>query len=412
MELMEKQGYKQTEVGLIPEDWSIRNLREVGDAKMCKRIFSYQTSERGDIPFYKIGTFGKEPDAFISSEIYNDFKKKFSYPKKGSILISAAGTVGRTVVFNGEDSYFQDSNIVWIDNDEKILTNEYLKHAFPKIRFRTEGGTIQRLYNNILLSGFFTLPPTLEEQKVIATALSDVDELITNLDKLITKKKALKQGAMQQLLSGKTRLKGFGLGFGYKDSDLGLIPEDWDVKLLPEVFDYIHGKAHEQHINEYGQYTVVNSKFVSSEGKVSKCSSENFCKAKIGDILTVLSDLPNGKALAKTYYVEQNDKYAVNQRVCVWRAKKDDSMFLNYIMNRNKYFLKLDDGVTQTHILNHHIEKCPILIPKNIEEQKAIGEILSDLDIEIEQIELKKEKYQSVKQGMMQELLTGKTRLV
>jgi type I restriction enzyme S subunit len=259
MELIEKQGYKQTEVGLIPEDWSIRNLREVGDAKMCKRIFSYQTSERGDIPFYKIGTFGKEPDAFISSEIYNDFKKNFSYPKKGSILISAAGTVGRTVVFNGEDSYFQDSNIVWIDNDEKILTNEYLKHAFPKIRFRTEGGTIQRLYNNILLSGFFTLPPTLEEQKVIATALSDVDELISNLDKLINKKKAIKQGAMQQLLTpphkGGKRLEGFS--------------GEWVETTVGEIVDYKNGTAHENCVVENGDYIIINSKFISTEGNVN-----------------------------------------------------------------------------------------------------------------------------------------------
>lgn len=194
----------------------------------------------------------------------------------------------------------------------------------------------------------------------------------------------------------------------YKDSVLGLIPRDWDVKLLPEVFDYIHGKAHEQYINKNGKFIVVNSKFISTEGSVIKKSEENFCPAKTGDILTVLSDLPNGKALAKTFYVDKDNKYAVNQRICIWRSKKDDSRFLSYIMNRNKYFLKYDDGVTQTHILNHHIEKCPVLVPRNKLEQKAIAQVLSDTDALIQALEKKIAKKKLIKKGVMQRLLTPK----
>lgn len=186
----------------------------------------------------------------------------------------------------------------------------------------------------------------------------------------------------------------------------GEIPKDWDVKLLPEVFDYIHGKAHEQHIDSSGAFTVVNSKFISSEGKVSKQSSNNFCPAKKGDILTVLSDLPNGKALAKTYYVNVNMKYAVNQRICIWRSKRDYPLFLSYIMNRHKYFMKFDDGVTQTHILNHHIEKCPVLVPRDINEQKSIATTLSDIDELITGLEKLISKKKVIKQGAMQQLLT------
>jgi type I restriction enzyme S subunit len=186
----------------------------------------------------------------------------------------------------------------------------------------------------------------------------------------------------------------------------GEIPNDWDVKLLPEVFDYIHGKAHEQHIVSSGAFTVVNSKFISSEGKVSKQSSNNFCPAKKGDILTVLSDLPNGKALAKTYYVNVNMKYAVNQRICIWRSKKDYPLFLSYIMNRHKYFMKFDDGVTQTHILNHHIEKCPVLVPSDIKEQNAIATALTDVDELITGLEKLISKKKDIKQGAMQQLLT------
>ena len=412
MELRESIGFKDSLLGPIPTDWNIKTLGDIGDVKMCKRIFSYQTTTRGDVPFYKIGTFGKEPDAYISKELFEDFKKKYSFPKKGSLLISASGTIGRTVEYVGEDAYYQDSNIIWIENNEVLVTNKYLKHIFKIIKYNTEGSTIKRLYNSIVKSSSFALPPTLEEQKSIATALSDIDELITGLEKLISKKKDIKQGAAQALLSGKIRLNGFGHANEMKESQLGLIPKDWDVKLLPEVFDYIHGKAHEQHIDSSGAFTVVNSKFISSEGKVSKQSSNNFCPAKKGDILTVLSDLPNGKALAKTYYVNVNMKYAVNQRICIWRSKRDYPLFLSYIMNRHKYFMKFDDGVTQTHILNHHIEKCPVLVPSDINEQKAIAISLNDMVAEITQLETKKEKYQAIKQGMMQELLTGKTRLV
>lgn len=419
MELMEKQGYKQTEVGLIPEDWSIRNLREVGDAKMCKRIFSYQTSERGDIPFYKIGTFGKEPDAFISSEIYNDFKKKFSYPKKGSILISAAGTVGRTVVFNGEDSYFQDSNIVWIDNDEKILTNEYLKHAFPKIRFRTEGGTIQRLYNNILLSGYFPLPPTLTEQKAIAFALSDADKLISNLDKLINKKKTIKLGAMQQLLTpphkGGKRLKGFG--------------GDWEEKTIGELcktFTKQTGFDYSNHIKP----TLINKKqighlpFIQNKdfnGHNVNFDTDYFIPTDVAIKFPMI--LLNEKCLmisisgsiGKVGVFNNKEMAFIGGAVSV--GKFNDPRYLDWVLyylqsetGQNMMLKDVKAGSHQNLILDD-IRKMKIPMP-SIDEQNAIAEILSNMENEIEHLESKKAKYQSIKQGMMQELLTGKTRLI
>ena len=104
-----------------------KSLGDIGEVKMCKRIFNYQTKDNGDIPFYKIGTFGKEPDAFISRELFNEYRNKYSFPTVGSVLISAAGTIGRLVVFDGTDSYFQDSNIVWIENNNQVISNEYLR---------------------------------------------------------------------------------------------------------------------------------------------------------------------------------------------------------------------------------------------------------------------------------------------
>ena len=110
--------------------WQTKTLGEIGKVSMCKRIFKEETTATGDIPFYKIGTFGKEPDAFIPNQTYNEYRAKYPFPKKGDVLISASGTIGRRVRYGGEPAYFQDSNIVWIDNDEKQVLNDYLYHFY------------------------------------------------------------------------------------------------------------------------------------------------------------------------------------------------------------------------------------------------------------------------------------------
>ena len=187
-------------------EWVEKRLGDIGEVLMCKRIFSYQTKKSGSIPFYKIGTFGKKADAFITKELYNDFRKKFSFPKVGDILISASGTIGRTIVYNGKPSYFQDSNIVWIGNDEKMITNDFLYYVLQVVKYESEGSTIQRLYNSIIKNTNFMLPATKEEQTIIATTLSNIDKEIETLKSKLSKLKAIKEGMMQELLSGKTRL--------------------------------------------------------------------------------------------------------------------------------------------------------------------------------------------------------------
>lgn len=167
---------------------------------MCKRIFNEQTSPDGEIPFYKIGSFGRTADAFITRELYLDFKKRFSFPKKGEILISAAGTIGRTVIYDGEDAYYQDSNIVWIDNDESIVTNSFLYYILQIVKFNTEGGTIQRLYNNILRSTKFQCPE-ISEQKKISEFLKKIDARIQTQNKIIEEIKLLKSTLCEMLYS-------------------------------------------------------------------------------------------------------------------------------------------------------------------------------------------------------------------
>ena len=126
--------------------WRIKKLGDIGSVKMCRRIFKDETVEKGIIPFYKIGTFGGTADAFISNELFNEYRSKYAYPSSGDILISAAGTIGRTVVYKGEDAYFQDSNIVWLDHDGTKLSNSFFYQVLQSISWNElEGSTIKRL---------------------------------------------------------------------------------------------------------------------------------------------------------------------------------------------------------------------------------------------------------------------------
>ncbi|SUW65491.1 Type I restriction enzyme specificity protein MPN_089 [Buttiauxella agrestis] len=155
-------------------------LNEIGKILMCKRVFKNETSSDGEIPFYKIGTFGSVPDAFIPREHYEKYKNKYPFPKQGDVLISAAGTIGRTITYDGIDAYFQDSNIVWIDNDESLVSNKYLWHWYQIIEWSTDGGTIKRLYNTNIRQTKIAVPP-LEEQCRIVTILDKFDALVNNI---------------------------------------------------------------------------------------------------------------------------------------------------------------------------------------------------------------------------------------
>lgn len=157
---------------------SIR-LGEIGKISMCKRILKSQTNEFSGIPFYKISTFGGTPTVYIDEKIYREYKEKYSYPKKGDILISAAGTIGKTVIFDGEDSYFQDSNIVWIENDESKVTNQFLYYFLQTNPFiTTNGSTIKRLYNDNLRDTKIPNVPSIQQQNQITDVLGTLDKKI------------------------------------------------------------------------------------------------------------------------------------------------------------------------------------------------------------------------------------------
>ena len=157
------------------------SLGDIGSICMCKRILKSQTNTVSGVPFYKIGTFGKEADAYISQETFNEYRSKYNFPKKGDVLISAAGTIGRTVVYDGKPAYFQDSNIVWIDNDESIVLNSYLRYCYELKPWKaSEGGTIPRLYNDNIAKAVIAIP-SIEKQKRIVSILDRFDAICNDL---------------------------------------------------------------------------------------------------------------------------------------------------------------------------------------------------------------------------------------
>ena len=180
------------------EAWEQRKLGEIGSVSMCRRIFKEQTSETGDIPFYKIGTFGADPDAFISRELFEEYKSKYPYPQKGDILISASGSIGRAVEFAGNNEYFQDSNIVWLNHDER-LSNPFLKCFYSVVKWAgIEGSTIKRLYNDNILNTVICMP-SVPEQKRIGLFFENLDNLITLHQRELEKLKNLKKACLEKM---------------------------------------------------------------------------------------------------------------------------------------------------------------------------------------------------------------------
>ena len=198
---------------------------------------------------------------------------------------------------------------------------------------------------------------------------------------------------------------------GYKQTEVGLIPDSWVCKPLFEFVSYTNGKAHENCITDCGKFTVVNSKFISTEGQVCKYSNQSLCEATIGDVLMVMSDVPNGRAIAKCFLVSHNDTYTVNQRICILRPKNIDGRLLFYKLNRNPFYLSFDDGVKQTNLRKSDVLSCHLGIPNSQTEQQSIATALSDADAYIESLEKLIAKKRAIKKGVMQELLTGKRRL-
>jgi type I restriction enzyme S subunit len=189
------------------EGWAQAELGSIGQVLMCKRILKEQTNPIAGVPFYKIGTFGKVADSFIPVELFEKYKSQFAYPKRGEVLLSAAGTIGRRVAFDGEPSYFQDSNIVWIKNDESIILNEYLYYYYSICDFKPSiGTTINRLYNDDLRSLVVFFPQSLAMQRELVSQIVELESASEHLVSLYGRKldqlHAVRQSLFQHAFSG------------------------------------------------------------------------------------------------------------------------------------------------------------------------------------------------------------------
>lgn len=411
---MVKKGYKQTEAGVIPEDWECVKIKDVATISMCKRIFANQTSTIGDVPFYKIGTFGKEADAYISSKLYVEYRNKYSFPQKGDILISAAGTLGRTVVYDGEKAYFQDSNIVWLDINKTRLCNEYLNQYYKVIKWASsEGSTIARLYNGIIYATYISLPP-LPEQQRIAEALSDVDGMISSLEKLIAKYKSIKTACLQQMFpqNGETvpRMRLPGFTGAWEQRKLGEMGQTYTGLSGKTKGDFGHGQA------RFVTYMNVFSNPISNPEMTEPIeidSKQN--EVEVGDVFfTTSSETPEEVGMSSVL-LEKRGKIYLNSFCFGFRpSERIDSYYLAYMLRSESARAKitlLAQGISRYNISKNKVMEIAVSLP-SLDEQKMIGQYFCQLDNLITLHQRKLEKIQKIKQGMMQQLLTGKTRLM
>lgn len=272
-------------------------------------------------------------------------------------------------------------------------STQYHNQLLPLIQGAKVSSISKKALNNTII-----VYPSISEQQKIADCLSFLDELIKATAQKVKALEKYKRGLMQQLFPTE----------GKNVPDLRFPEfqgtEVWEDAILGTVADYENGKAHENEIDEDGDFIVVNSKFISTDGEVIKRTNTPYCLADKEDILMVLSDVPNGRAIAKCFFVDESGKYTVNQRICRLRSKSINSKFLFYLINRNPYFLSFDDGVKQTNLKKSEVLECPLMIPSSPIEQQKIADLLSSIDDLIIATEQRIKSLEKHKKGLMQQL--------
>lgn len=393
-----------------PEDWTTGQLRDFGYIQMCRRIFQSQTKVFGAIPFYKISTFGGKADAYISQELYEKYKVLYPYPEKGDVLLSAAGTVGKAVIFDGKDSYFQDSNIVWLKVDKDAVDRNFLWWFYRSYPWDAlEGTTIQRLYNNIILNTDIHLP-SLPEQEDIARTLSEFDTYIDDLTELIEKKKGIRDGALEDLICRKTRLKGFDGKWKKVSFNQVIIPKariGWQGlkkhEYLRSGYSYLIGGTDFDH----GTVSLDAISYVSQE----RYDMDANIQVSANDVL-VTKDGTIGKV---AMVPELSKPATLNSGVFVFRTKQGLlPVFLFRVLQSSvfrEFIDTLSAGSTIKHLYQKDLKKFEFEIPDDTKEQEAIAEVLTAMDKEIADLETEREKIIQIREGAMDDLLTGRVRL-
>lgn len=383
------------------EEWEERILGELGSVQMNRRIFKDQTLDEGDVPFFKIGTFGRKPDAYITKALFEEYKSKYPYPEKGDLLISASGSIGKIIEYKGKNEYFQDSNIVWLQHDNR-LTNSFLKQFYSFVKWSgLEGSTIKRLYNKNILETPISLPKP-EEQSQIGTLFSHLDHLITlrqqKYNKLVTIKKAMLEKMFPQngVCVPEIRFKGF--------------TEKWEERKLGEVADIVGGGTPDTNNPEYwggsiDWYSPTEiGKEIYAKGSVKKITSLGLKKssAKI---------LPADRTILFTSRAGIGDMAilkrpgATNQGFQSFVLMDDYDPYFMFSVGHliKRYALKYSSGSTFLEISGKTLEKIEIHIPKLIEQEK-VGAFFKNLDnlITLQKSEL--EKLKNIKKACLEKM--------
>ena len=370
-------------LGSFDFSWEQRKLGEIGSVSMCRRIFKEQTSETGDIPFYKIGTFGAEPDAFISRELFEEYKSKYPYPKKGDILISASGSIGRTVEFAGNNEYFQDSNIVWLSHDER-LSNSFLKCFYSVVKWAgIEGSTIKRLYNDNILNTVICMP-SVPEQEHIGLFFENLDNLIT----LHQRKCALLFSPFQALISMMFTTS----TFSWEQRKLGELALFNPKDELPRTFEYVDLES------------VVGTEMLSHRTEVkSSAPSRAQRLAHTGDLFyqTVRPYQKNN------YLFEKPDNnYVFSTGYAQMRPYVDGYFLLSLVQSERFVKVVLDNctGTSYPAINANDLAEIEVAAPSDESEAQKIGTIFRCIDNLITLHQRKFEKLTNVKKSMLEKM--------
>lgn len=410
-----KKGYKQTDVGVIPEDWEVKTIFQVAP---LQRGFDLPTSQVKHGPFPVVYSNGIEKFHVVA---------KVSGP---GVVTGRSGTLGK--VHYIENDYWPHNTSLWVTHFKENFPR-FVYYLYQQINFErfASGSGVPTLNRNDAHIFRIALPSEVKEQRAIAEALGDVDALLGALEKLIAKKRALKQAAMQELLTGKKRLPGFESKAGYKQTEVGVIPEDWGVyqfaniadKHVPwsitggpfgsslKTCDYTSEGIRIIQLQNIGDgyfcddYAIYTSTKKADELLSNNIYSGEIILSKMGDPVARACIVPGNKRR----YLMASDGIRL-----VVDSKRFNKYFVHEYIN-SEYFRKnaqnASTGSTRQRIGLSELKQLPLAAPPLL-EQTAIATVLSDMDTEIEALEKRLEKTRVLKQGMMQELLTGRTKLI
>jgi type I restriction enzyme S subunit len=340
---------------------------------MCRRIFKEQTSETGDIPFFKIGTFGGVPDAYISRELFGEYRTKFPYPKVGDILISASGSIGRTVEYIGKDEYFQDSNIVWLNHDERI-DNSFLKYFYAVVRWAgIEGSTIKRLYNDNILNTEIRLP-SVDEQQQIGSFFRNVDHLITLHQRKLEKAKNLKKSLLSEMFptEGERKPKRRFPGF----------TGDWEQRKAEDVADYSKGSGYSKKdlrdkgtpIILYGRLYTNYQFFISDVDAFSEKKSGAVVSE--GNEVIVPASGETAEDIARASAVVESGIIIGGDLNILRPFESIDPLFLALTISNGepkKQLAGKAKGISIVHIHNSDIQEIVVSFPTKDEQSKIVA---------------------------------------